>query len=239
MEPVMPLKQWPCCVFIEWQLVECCIWNGPYVTHYVFLSFILRMDKLNIFVLTVRWQWSPALLNSFHTCSVFCGGESTGVDASGDTQLCHLLRGRDGSCCSRPGSLPAAFFIPPSLPLALDCALQRTSYHIILSSLWLLVLSLEAGSVVWHWATIPSLHISSVRFLASHPSSSRKRSLHSVHLVTSRVLLSYSDLIFAPTLLLISLSLSLSPRPDPLTIFWLSSVFWSWVILKLFGLRTP
>lgn len=128
-------------------------------------------------------------------------------------QLCHPLRGRDGPCCV-PG--PGLFllhssFHPLSLPLGL-CSLENSASTLasllsgISSSAW-------KEALFSHCTTLSPLYISSLCFLASHLSS-RKWSLHSAHFVTSHVLLSYSDLIFAPTILLISLSLS--PPPTPL-----------------------
>lgn len=172
-----------------------------------------------------------------HISHLLCALQGT-VHRHGLTkrQLCHLLRGRDGSCCV-PG--PGLFllhssFHPLSLPLGL--------FPLENPALTLASLLSGASSSAWkqalfsHWAALPPLSNSSVCFLASHLSSSRNWSLRSAHFVTSRVRLSYSALIFAPTICS-SLPRPL-PAPYPFIVFWLSSIFQSLVILKPSGLRT-
>lgn len=137
--------------------------------------------------LTVRWKWSPLNIFFFFCwTSMFCRGEVCRQAHVWETHRVvpphPRMRTRTLPCC-----LCHSILSPPLGP----CSLENPSLSSSVSSSWHFFLSLEVCSLLAHLETLPSFCIPSICCPVPHLSSSRKRSLHSVHFLASHTLFSF------------------------------------------------
>lgn len=175
-------------------------------------SSFYKRTNLEHFCADSQMEAKPSLAEQILHRPAFCRCEciptAQAYPARGHTELCRIIRRRHGCCGPGPGLFLAASFLPASRtsPWALFLREERFSHLYpplpcgIPSSSWRHALS----SLIQN----PSFPLpSSICCPVSHLPFSRKRTLQSVHFLTSCVLLIYYNLIFAPTIWLISLSL--------------------------------